>query len=153
MHPNGGRWYRVEYLSRACSEGSCAIQPNNPSSVHFPAVPCGSFAPLDRRAQPILLGYLAQRRSPKVQGLWSVHRRCMSRKGPRIRFELKMAVSRELATCSALAATPLGRRSGRRPDLIGASQHLGIERRAIIRAALQFHCETARYYHRLLVTT
>jgi len=29
---------------------------------------------------------------------------------------------------------------------IGAAQHPGIERRAIIPAAFQFHCETARYH-------
>jgi hypothetical protein len=49
--------------------------------------------------------------------------------------------SPELATCGVLAAAQ--RRSGRRPDLIGAAQHAGIERHAIIPAAFQFHCETA----------
>lgn len=38
----------------------------------------------------------------------------------------------ELAMCRRFAAAPLGRRSGRRSDLISAAQHLKIERRTIL---------------------
>jgi hypothetical protein len=44
----------------------------------------------------------------------------------------KITASHELATCRGPAANPLGWRSGRRPDFIGAVQHPRIERRLII---------------------
>ena len=54
----------------------------------------------------------------------------------------KMAGAPELATCGVLSAAQIRPPAG----LIGAAQHPGIERRAIIPAAFQFHCETARYH-------
>src|SRR5450631_3152142 len=44
-HRNDGLLDRVEYR-RCCHDDYGVIQPDIPSSVHFPAVPCGSLAPL-----------------------------------------------------------------------------------------------------------
>ena len=57
---------------------------------------------------------------------------CVAEEAPRIRFELQNAASHERVTCRGPAATPLRRRSGRRPDLMGAAQHPRIGRRAIV---------------------
>src|SRR6266404_5368986 len=43
-HPDGGRLYRVEYLSHL-SRGRLRHPTEHPSSVHIPDAPCGSLAP------------------------------------------------------------------------------------------------------------
>jgi hypothetical protein len=111
-------------------------------SVHFPDVPCGSLTPTDQHS----LYFLATWRKGGVQrsGTFgefipdACHRRDPSG------LNSKMVASPEPTTCEVLAAAQ--RRSGGRPDLMGAAQHPGIERRPIIRGAFQFHCETAGYH-------
>jgi len=80
------------------------------------------------RAQPTLLGYLAQRRSPKVWSLWRVHRRRVSRKGPKDPVWTRKWPPRGNSQLSeGWAATPFGRRFDR-PDLMCAAQHPEFDR-------------------------
>src|SRR5260370_26269336 len=76
-HRNGGLLDRVEYLSGALVMMTTASS-NQTSLPAFTSLT--SHAVLWRRcsAQPILLGYVAQSRSPKVRSLWLVGRRRVS---------------------------------------------------------------------------
>jgi hypothetical protein len=133
---------RVEYR-RYCHDDYGVIQPDIPSSVYFPGVPCGSSAPLISTAYTSwLIGAKEESKDPESLANSSV----VTEEAEGSSLNSKMVGSQELAACGGLAAAQLGRRSGRRPDLTGAAQHPGIERRAIIPAAFQFHCETARYH-------
>jgi hypothetical protein len=102
-------------------------------SVHFPDVPCGSLTP-DQHS----LYFLATWRKGGVQrsGTFGEFIRDACHRRDPSGLNSKMVASPELATCEVLATAQ--RRSGRRPDLMGAAQHPGIERRAIIPAASQF---------------
>jgi hypothetical protein len=117
-HRNGGLLDRVEYLSRVLVMMTTASS-NQTSLPAFTSLTSHAVLWRRRSAQPILLGYVVQRRSPRFGAFDEFIRDACHRRGPSIWFELQK---------------------------IGAAQHPGIERRAIIPAAFQFHCETARYH-------
>jgi hypothetical protein len=129
----------------ACHEDGCAIQPNNPTSVHFPDVSCGLWRRLTRRSLYVLATWRkgGVRRFSVFEGPASLESSSVTRCYARAQasgLSSKMAASQELTACRDLAATPLGRRSGRRPDVIGAAQHPGIERRANSRVIALLGC-------------
>ena len=118
-------------VRRSCHDDDRVIQPNNPSSVHFPDVPCGSLAPqIDVAYTSWLPGAKEESKGQGPFASSSVMRVTEEPQGSGL--ELQTGRAQELATCRGRAATPLGRRSGRQPDLIGAAQHPGIERCAVI---------------------
>jgi hypothetical protein len=107
------------------------IQPDIPSSVYFPDIPCGSLAPLIRTAYTSwLIGAKEESKDPESLANSSAMPVTEEAEGSSLNF--KVVASPEIATRGGLAAAQLGRRSRRRPDLIGAAQHPGIEQRAII---------------------
>jgi hypothetical protein len=108
-----------------CHEDGCAIQPNIPSSVHFPDV-LRFFSAADQ-AQPTRLGYLAQRRSPSPTPFGYSSMTPVTEGAQGSGLNAKIAGSRKFAARRGLAATPFGRRSGR-PDLVCAAQHPKFER-------------------------
>jgi hypothetical protein len=80
-----------------CHEDGCAIQPNIPSSVHFPDVLCGSLAPLIGRSLHFLATW---RKGGKVRSLWSMTRVTEGAQGSGLNS--KMAASRKLAVRKGL---------------------------------------------------
>jgi hypothetical protein len=121
---------RVEYR-RYCHDDDGVIQPDIPSSVYFPDIPCGSLAALIRTAYTSwLIGAKEESKDPESLANSSAMPVTEEAEGSSLNF--KMVASPGIATCGGLAAAQLGRRSRRRPDLIGAAQHPGIEQRAII---------------------
>ena len=125
-----------------CHEDDRAIQPKNPSSVHFPDVPCGFFGTADRVTYTSwLLGVKDESEGPEPLKSSSV----MLRKGLRDPG-LNAKMVQELTACRGLGSKirpPAGS--------MGAAQHPRIARHYT--SYPQFPCETARYYGRLLVMT
>ena len=136
----------------AYHEDGRAIQPNNPSSVHFPAVSCGLWRRLTGVAYTSwLLGVKEESEAPEP--LEEFIGDAVLRKGPRIRFELQNG---------CLAGTHSLQRSGCNSTWSNIRPPAGFDRCSAAsrdRAARhypsypQFPCETARYYRRLLVMT
>jgi hypothetical protein len=88
-------------VRRSCHDDYCVIQPDIPSSVHFPDVPCGSLAPLISTAfTSWLRGAKEESKGPKRFGEFI--RDACHRKGPSIRFEGQNGPRRnsQLAECS-----------------------------------------------------
>jgi hypothetical protein len=113
--------------SHTCHEDGRAIQPKNPSSVHFPDVPCGFFGTADRVAYTSwLLGVKEESEGPEPLESSSVTRCHARAQGS----GLNAKMAQELTACRGLG-------SKLRPPAgsIGAAQHPRIER-AIIPATL-----------------
>lgn len=97
---------RVEYR-RYCHDDDGVIQPDIPSSVYFPDIPCGSSAPLISTAYTSwLIGAKEESKGPESlasSSLMPVTEEASS-------LNSKMAAAPEISTCGGLAAAQPGRR-------------------------------------------
>src|SRR5450631_3307761 len=97
---------RVEYR-RYCHDDDGVIQPDIPSSVYFPDIPCGSSAPLISTAYTRwLIGAKEESKGPESlasSSLMPVTEEASS-------LNSKMAAAPEISTCGGLAAAQPGRR-------------------------------------------
>jgi hypothetical protein len=89
-------WFE-SYSRHACHEDGCAIQSNNPSSVHFPDVQCGSLVPLINVAYT---SWLPGAMSPKVRSLFESSSAMRIMEGPQgSGVNSKTVASQEPAFC------------------------------------------------------
>jgi len=130
-------------VRRSCHDDYCVIQPDIPSSVHFPDVPCGSLAPLISTAfTSWLRGAKEESKGPKRLASSSVMRVTEKAQASGLKAKLALAGTRNLrsARCGSTKIRPpagFDRCSAACRDR--AARHY-------VPAAFQFHCETARYH-------
>jgi hypothetical protein len=103
------RWVpRIESkYRRYCHDDYGVIQPNIPSSVYFPDIPCGSSAPLISTTYTSwLIGAKEESKDPELLASSSV----VTEEAEGSGLNSKMVASPGIAACEGLAAAQLGRR-------------------------------------------
>jgi hypothetical protein len=97
---------RVEYR-RYCHDDYGVIQPDIPSGVYFPDVPCGSSAPLISTAYTSWpIGAKEESKGPELLASSSLMH--VTEEAEASGLNSKMAASPGIATCGGLAAAQLG---------------------------------------------
>jgi hypothetical protein len=99
---------RVEYR-RYCHDDDGVIQPDIPSGVHFPDIPCGSLAPLISAAYTSWpIGAKEESKGPESLASSSLMR--VTEGAQASGLNSRMVASPAIATCGGLAAAQLGQR-------------------------------------------